>query len=594
VIKNTPAALLFLVGIVALYHTIFFRGLVVEPLAVPPDFAKSGIDGTGLAARLRDRLNDLVTEADEYALRAPDDIRGDWGGESKVDVHQSDTSLDTVMRVLTELFSGETRLASEVYYSRDGGSRQMVLSLNLNGHLIGSFKSHDPKSKDPVCRTEKMDDGIDCLLSRAALAVLRETQPYRFAIVQAMHECKGNQPCLLSGARWMESAASTASNDDRAWFYSKASERLIALGHHEEGMADARRALAANAWLVPSYSDEARAAAGLGQDEVASAALSHGIFRWHFCILCRFAPLAQPTVLPGLEVQRAELTGDYTDAIVDQQKLASSTFADRNEYGAAAIATDLARQHDGRGALRILHSRFVGARPWTDEDGLQQFQTIGFAATQFFILIDRGKYREAEADLREAAGKVSNLGETKETFVRPWRADAYALEGAFHQAEEQIDRTPPGCYLCTRTRGRIYALERNWARAAALFAKAVEQAPSPPFAYADWGEMLLRRADFDGAIAKFEIANEKGPHFADPLEMWGEALIAKNRSDLALPKFQAANKYAPNWGRLHLKWGEALLWSGNKDVARKQFALASRLDLTPAETLELETVQGRS
>ncbi|HEX4533240.1 MAG TPA: hypothetical protein VH000_03335, partial [Rhizomicrobium sp.] len=111
--------------------------------------------------------------------------------------------------------------------------------------------------------------------------------------------------------------------------------------------------------------------------------------------------------------------------------------------------------------------------------------------------------------------------------------------------------------------------------------------PSIPFAYADWGQMLLAKGDLDGAIVKLTIANQKGPHFADPLEMWGEALMAKNRSDLALAKFEEANKYAPNWGRLHLKWGEALAYAGKKGDAAKQFAIAARLDLTSAEKSEL-------
>jgi tetratricopeptide (TPR) repeat protein len=94
------------------------------------------------------------------------------------------------------------------------------------------------------------------------------------------------------------------------------------------------------------------------------------------------------------------------------------------------------------------------------------------------------------------------------------------------------------------------------------------------------------KGDDDGAIAKFTLANGKGPHFADPLELWGEALMAKNRSDLALAKFEEANQYAPNWGRLHLKWGEALFYAGAKDQARKQLAIAAKLDLSPADAKE--------
>ena len=117
-------------------------------------------------------------------------------------------------------------------------------------------------------------------------------------------------------------------------------------------------------------------------------------------------------------------------------------------------------------------------------------------------------------------------------------------------------------------------------QAESWFACAIAFAPSIPFAYADWGQMLLASRDYDGAIAKFAVASQKGPHFADPLEMWGEALMLQNRSDLALAKFEEADKYAPNWGRLHLERGEALWWSGDKPAARQQFAATSRLELS--------------
>jgi tetratricopeptide (TPR) repeat protein len=147
--------------------------------------------------------------------------------------------------------------------------------------------------------------------------------------------------------------------------------------------------------------------------------------------------------------------------------------------------------------------------------------------------------------------------------------------------------TPGDCYLCLRVRGQIATTGKNWVQASDWFARAVAVAPSIPFAYADWGQMLLAKKDPDAAIAKFTLANRKGPHFADPLEMWGEALMAKNRADLALAKFTEADKYAPNWGRLHLKWGEALTYAGKKDEAQKQFALAAGLDLSAADKAEL-------
>lgn len=124
------------------------------------------------------------------------------------------------------------------------------------------------------------------------------------------------------------------------------------------------------------------------------------------------------------------------------------------------------------------------------------------------------------------------------------------------------------------------------------FARAIDGQRSIPFAYSYWGQALLDRGDPDGAIAKFTLANQKGPKFADPLEMWGEALMKKNRSDLALAKFTEAEKYAPNWGRLHLKWGEALEYAGHKDEAQKQYAIAAGLDLSSADNAELAKVRG--
>ncbi|HXM00946.1 MAG TPA: hypothetical protein VN932_13535, partial [Rhizomicrobium sp.] len=169
----------------------------------------------------------------------------------------------------------------------------------------------------------------------------------------------------------------------------------------------------------------------------------------------------------------------------------------------------------------------------------------------------------------------------------PKLARADAMLGDTQAADALIAGTPRDCYLCMRVRGQIAARERHWRDAGAAFAAAVKLGPSMPFADFEWGQMLLDRGDLAGAIAKFQEANQKGPHFADPLEMWGEALITKNRSDLALAKFEEAAKYAPNWGRLHLKWGEALLWSGDKGGAKKQFAIAATLDLSTADKAEL-------
>ena len=138
--------------------------------------------------------------------------------------------------------------------------------------------------------------------------------------------------------------------------------------------------------------------------------------------------------------------------------------------------------------------------------------------------------------------------------------------------------------------GTIAAVERKWPTAAYWFARAVADAPSPPFAYTDWGQMLLARGDHDGAIAKFTIANQKGPHFADPLEGWGEALTAKGDYRGAVKKFAEAERHAPRWGRLNIQWGIALARLGKPAEARAKWTRALTLDLSPADRAQAQTL----
>jgi len=205
-----------------------------------------------------------------------------------------------------------------------------------------------------------------------------------------------------------------------------------------------------------------------------------------------------------------------------------------------------------------------------------------------------GNWLAALADARAAdawltANKTARplMGLLLPVWIHPLEALALARQGDAAGAAALIGATPPDCYLCLRLRGQIAAQTGDGQAAERWFAAAAAQAPSLPFAYADWGAMLLGRGDAVGAIAKFNLANQKSPHFADPLEGWGEALMAKNQSHLAVAKFAEARKYAPNWGRLHLKWGEALVYAGKVDEAKKQFARAAQLDLSAADKAEL-------
>ena len=120
------------------------------------------------------------------------------------------------------------------------------------------------------------------------------------------------------------------------------------------------------------------------------------------------------------------------------------------------------------------------------------------------------------------------------TTTVPLTAFAEARLGKIADAEAHIAATPADCYDCHIARARIAELQGQHPRADWWFARAIYGKKSIPMAYSYWGEALMERGDLDGAIAKFTLANQKGPHFADPLEMWGEALMKANLPRMAL------------------------------------------------------------
>jgi tetratricopeptide (TPR) repeat protein len=293
----------------------------------------------------------------------------------------------------------------------------------------------------------------------------------------------------------------------------------------------------------------------------------------------------RPVLAPGINTNIDLLVGDNMGVLAEDRRL--EAMPDRHSWE-SSFGNDL----DACGALHDAACMRAALSALTKlPTGGDQSVIVQRAIVANYAEILLSHWNEASAGsivmLSEIdkTGSVASFLRARDAFPAIALVDAHL--GDLRAAHALIDKTPTDCVLCLRVRGRIDAIRKNWHGAEYWFARAVAAAPSVPFGYADWGEALLAKGDLEDAIAKFKIANEKGPHFADPLEMWGEALISENRSDLALAKFAEADKYAPNWGRLHLKWGEALLWSGKGGDAQKQFAIAHGLDLTASEKSEL-------
>jgi tetratricopeptide (TPR) repeat protein len=305
-----------------------------------------------------------------------------------------------------------------------------------------------------------------------------------------------------------------------------------------------------------------------------------------------FRPQIVPFLVDNADSFLGDLTGAYGDAVKADIAESQTAEFDMSVSAPGTLAADYAQNHDTAAARAIL------ARSHLANDGIllqsEYVTTTGPDLPNFDVQASLGNWPGAR-DALEAADRAAlahnGVDDVRHTMIWPWLAYAWSRTGNLKAAEQLIARTPHDCTLCLEMRGRVAEARADTAGAATWFNRAAQDAPSVPFAYTDWGAMLLAKGDAGGAIAKFKLANAASPHFADALEMWGEALIAKDRSDLALAKFEEAARYAPNWGRLHLKWGEALWWSGDKAGAKKQFAIAASLGLAPAERSELIKVR---
>jgi tetratricopeptide (TPR) repeat protein len=176
--------------------------------------------------------------------------------------------------------------------------------------------------------------------------------------------------------------------------------------------------------------------------------------------------------------------------------------------------------------------------------------------------------------------------EFQRRYLFPWAAAAMARLGD-PGAREMAARAPLDCYDCVRARGTAAAAAGDRREAERWFAEAVRQGPSIPFAYDDWGRLLLAAGDAQGAMRQFAAAHRVGPRWADPLKHMGDALARMGRERDALRRYAQAAERAPHWGALHVNWGQALWRLGRHEDARARFRAAARLNLAPADAARL-------
>jgi len=527
---------------------------VIDAFAVPAKFADAtGMDGAVVAQHMLDQMNTRESGADVYSMRVADKF----------------TAADASPSPLTNPFRHDVRISGDIINSGSG----WTLTVRIAGQGSQTI---------PIAQGD-----VEGAIGKAADWAFQQIAPDRYAVLLGVHTHVDKEALFLQLAR-------APQNPDHLWISSKLSELYFSRGQYRQACDVAQEAHAEDASFVPASLDLANCRFAMGQLGETQALVKAIVERLTSSPPDDIAPKAIADLLPQLNSRLAEFAGAWLEAVNLRDPVRHSTANYLNRKMPPWDASNIALAHDPVRAEMVMKDAGmgVGGDAGGVEDGkaIRQFQSIGFAPSNFFVAVAQERWADAASDLALAdrtAAAFGNVDEIRHRYAWPWLAYALARSGRMTEGVALAERTPLDCYLCLKMRGRIAALARKFDVAADWYQKAIASGDGLPFAYVDWAAALRAQGDMDGAIAKLQAAQERAPHNADVLELWGEVLIAANRSDLALDKFADANRYAPQWGRLHLKWGEALLYLGRRGEAQEQFDAAARLALAPDDTATL-------
>jgi tetratricopeptide (TPR) repeat protein len=506
------------------------HGLVVEAFSVPPDLARDGLTGEVVATRFLDKLQAMQTAT--TSERPADSYQYNWGSDIKVEIPETGLSLRDFSKLLRDRFGHANHITGEVVRTPTG----IAVTARFGDVMPATFTG--PESD------------FDELARKAAEAVYRTSQPYRFAQFLSEHGRNAEAFSVISAL------ATNGPQNERGWAYSAwGMLDQNANGDLENARKHCLRGLAySGASTVPAEICLINAEVWSGHEEKAleySRALAIHAQKHAPGITDDFFESNKIISAAWLET----LTGDIQKSARDWTLSESvPDYLGSVKLSPALAATAYAVNHDPDSAKKIVEALEPNDDPsFLQWDALEAF----YALPAYWIAAAKNDWPAALADARACdvwldAHTPTNklLGRLRPVWMQPLEALAMAKAGDVAGAETLISATPLDCYLCVRIRGRIAAIKRDWPSAERWFAEATRHAPSLPFAFSEWGEMRLAMGDIDGAVAKFEAAHHESPHFADALKGWGDALARQGQARTALAKYNEALEYAPNWKEL--------------------------------------------
>ena len=506
------------------------HGLVVEAFSVPPDLVGDGLSGEVVATRFLDKLQAMQTAT--TSERPADSYQYNWGSDIKVEIPETGLSLREFSKLLRDRFGHANHITGEVIRTPAG----IAVTARFGDATPATFTGPEVD--------------FDELARKAAEAVYRTSQPYRFAQFLFQHGRSAESFEVISDL------ASNGPLTERGWAYTLwgtldvnvSADLDTARKHCLKGLSYS------GASTVPAEICLVGAETWSGHDEKAfqysvplelhSQENSPGISKVFFESNRLIAQGWLETITGDLQKSAKDWTlvesaPEFLGSAKLAPALAASAYAVNHDPEAGRKIAATLEPDDDRSLLKLDAIWAFSALPtyW-----------IAAASADWPAALTDAKVCDAWLDAHTPTDKL--FGQMRVVWIQPLVALAMAKTGDVAGAEALISATPLDCYLCARVRGQIAAIQRDWPTAERWFAEAVRQAPSLPFAYSEWGSILISKGDTSDALAKFTAAHEHGPHFADALKGWGDALARQGKWSLALAKYDEALEYGPNWMEL--------------------------------------------
>jgi len=503
------------------YDAATSRSVVVEPFDAPAGVATFGLTGEVAARQLASRMDAIRRIANAVSIAQSDETRAETGKPIKLEIPETGVSLEELSRFLHVALGHERHIGGDM---RSDAPGQIAITLRLDGAdpvvLRGASTDADALIQSAAERAFAILDPVNSVI------YLEEEGRWVEALAQAENIARHNPGTVSPGeayslwadadlnrSRAAETAEISISLDPKlmvGWW--EAADAAHDLGHAQAELVNRQKLLTTRRNDQPL--DQRYGYLRQMSDTRANIAASLGDFAQPVS-----ASSPSGDSVPDMYASKADLAFRDHDAALGRQLYARMRMA-----GGIDPVDDL--------QLRWLAA--ANADDWPAArraaEALVAAQSAKPAATK--------RTADGWPDLKLA------------TIYQPELALSLAKTGADAQAVALIASTPTDCYVCLRVRAQVAAAHGDTAGADRWFAEAVRQAPSIPFAIAEWGDALEARGNFGAAVEKFRLAHEKGPHWADPLKSWGDILARRGDGSGAVAKYDEALQFAPAWTQL--------------------------------------------